>query len=819
MQASLYLNTSTRMRKDEIMQKLGSNNEEDKAEGMKQIIAQMSQGEDFGSLTHKVTKETLVVKSNELKRLFYYYLELLPKSRGSQSFEEILLLSNQVRKDLEHPNEYVRGFVMRFVSTLDDQELVGNFYKLIKDNLNHPNAYVRRNAYFCLGEIFLKMDTYKEIPDLLYHALLRDLDPNCLREAFVSLHQTDPDLALKYANEVDLSIPSELSTAIIEKTSDPGLLERFLFSGDFQTALEAGISIHRISSDEELLKRSTDTILRCLADLPEFREYAVDELLLSTYSFSGYAMSFLELIDPYDLSLCSKCLDLAFKIAETHEFLRISEFLGSKFIDTHDASSQNQNFKVLLLKKMAYFADVYSSYSEEMISESLKNIVSDNPEMSYGSLVFLSSCFEVMRKNTMPGQRETIGYIGHLKTLVNKINAVKYGKILRCCFEVLRKYATKEIFLSTVEMLDCSFELSSKPLYLENTQTFLGAFMCIELAKMCKTFGEDQKDRVIGIMLKFVEYGKESKTIDVSSHSTIISCIRSLMSCDEEVGIEFDRQVRCRENVLDPIVLPGVRPGDERNQNKLCEFLRKDEGGSGEMRNVTQLTGLSDPIYVEATTSYTRHEVVMDMLLINQTSSYLQNILLDFVTSQGFNATFINTPFSLSSRSVVTKRFTFRIIEGSNGFISGSITFRYPDECGEYANTVYTINLAEVRTAVSEFLEPKKMDSDEFRETWKELEWENTYTLKFVTRRTLEEIFEEVSKVLNGEILDIEYDESYAVGNIACMTLQNVCVLINVCLRKGEYVHFESRIRSRREGIVKSVSAVVGDVLKSLKNK
>lgn len=819
MQASLYLNTSTQMRKDEIMQKLRSNSEQDKIEGMKQMIAQMSQGEDFSALTHKITKEILVVKSNELKRLFYYYLELLPKVRGTQSFEEMLLLSNQVRKDLEHPNEYVRGFVMRFVSTLDDQDLVGNFYKLVKDNFSHPNSYVRRNAYFCLGEIFSKMDTYKEVPDLLYHALLRDLDPNCLREAFVSLHLSDPGLALKYASEVDLSIPSELSTAIIEKIDDEHLLERYLFSEDNLTAFEAGISIHKTSNNQQLQKRATDTILRCLEDLPGRKEYAIDVLLLSTYTFSGYAMSFISLIDPYDLSFCSKCLDFSFKISETHEFLHISDFLGSKFTDTHDATVQNQNFKVLLLEKMAYFADVYSSYNEEIVSEALEGIVSENPEMSYGSLTFLSSCLEVMRKSLESGREEGTEYVSYLERLVSKINEVKYGKILRCCFGLLKKHATKDIFLRVIELLDSSFENSSKPLYLRNTQTFLGAFICIELSEMCKSLGEVLKDKVIGIMLKFIEYGKESKSMDASSHSTIVSCIRCLVSSNPQSEISFDSSRRCRENVLDPIVLPGTRLCDERNLNKLHEFLGRDESGEAEMNNVTQLTGLSDPIYVEATTSYTRYEVVMDVLLINQTPSYLQNVLLDFVTSQGFSAIFINTPFSLSSRSVVTKRFAFRIIDGSNGFVSGSITFRYPDESGEYANTTYTINLSEVKTSVSKFLEPKKMDSDGFREMWRELEWENTYTLKFATRKTLEEIFGEVSKALNGEILDIECDESYGVGNIACSTLQNVCVLINVCLRRGEYVHFESRIRSRKEGIVKSVSAVVGDVLKSLKNK
>lgn len=818
MLTSLYLNTATQMRKDEIMQRLQSASEEEKVEAMKQIVAQMSRGEDFTSLTYRITKETLTVKSNELKRLFYYYLELVPKGREDESFGEMLLLSNQIRKDLEHPNEYVRGFVMRFVSTLEDEELVGNFYRLVRDNFNHPNAYVRRNAYFCLGEVFCRMPMYTEVPDLLYNSLFRDLDPNCLRQAFVSLYRASPSLALRYVGEMPTSIPTELSTAIIDGIREPGVVSKFLDSEDTVAAFEAAIAMHRTCVDVDVLRRSTDVILKCMDEVPEYREYAIDELGSSGFSFSGYATRFLCVIDAYDVELCRKCLEFIFKISETHEFLQICDFLCYKFMGTSDVSVQHQSFRIVLLEKMARFADIYSTYSEEMVEESLRNVTSSNPTLAYSSLEFLSSCFNVMRARE--GNERGSRYETCLAELVEKVNGMRYGKILRYGLEILRQNMKRGLFEKVMEVFDRSFEQGEMPLYLRDTQPFLGSFICIELCEMYMKVESDVfKERIITIMLKFISHGKRNESMDQSSHSTIISCIRSVLcprTCDVVAGDEHKIH---NVDVLAPVVCGGVPRGEDSGMEKLEEFLQSEENGGGEIRRVIQLTGLSDPIYVEATASYSRFEVTLDMVFINQTPSYLQNILLDFVTSGGLVASFVNVGFSLSGRSVVSKRLTFRIVDASNGFIGGSMTFKYPDESGEYANTTYRINLSEVRTCISSFLEPGRMCEDSFREMWRGLEWENTYTLKFVSEAGVDEIVQGICKGVNGAMVSVECDENYGVGNIVCSTLQNLNVLVNVCVWRGEYMHFECRIRSKRESIVKSVSTVVGESVRRFKSK
>lgn len=47
---------------------------------------------------------------------------------------------------------------------------------------------------------------------------------------------------------------------------------------------------------------------------------------------------------------------------------------------------------------------------------------------------------------------------------------------------------------------------------------------------------------------------------------------------------------------------------------------------------VTQLTGLSDPVYSEAYVNVNQYDIVLDVLIVNQTRDTLQNCTLELAT-------------------------------------------------------------------------------------------------------------------------------------------------------------------------------------------
>lgn len=47
---------------------------------------------------------------------------------------------------------------------------------------------------------------------------------------------------------------------------------------------------------------------------------------------------------------------------------------------------------------------------------------------------------------------------------------------------------------------------------------------------------------------------------------------------------------------------------------------------------VTQLTGFSDPVYAEAYVHVNQYDIVLDVLIVNQTNDTLQNLTLELAT-------------------------------------------------------------------------------------------------------------------------------------------------------------------------------------------
>nr|XP_042912968.1 coatomer subunit beta-like [Parasteatoda tepidariorum] len=63
--------------------------------------------------------------------------------------------------------------------------------------------------------------------------------------------------------------------------------------------------------------------------------------------------------------------------------------------------------------------------------------------------------------------------------------------------------------------------------------------------------------------------------------------------------------------------------------------LKKDSAtdlSSSKLSKVTQLTGFSDPVYAEGYVHVNQYDIVLDVLIVNQTSDTLQNCTLELAT-------------------------------------------------------------------------------------------------------------------------------------------------------------------------------------------
>ena len=122
---------------------------------------------------------------------------------------DVNYLSNGIRNDLQHPNEYIRGNTLRFLCKLKETELIEPLLSSARSCLDHRHAYVRKNAVFAISSIYSHSPSL--IPDaseLITTFLEGETDPTCKRNAFAALASINHDAALIYLGSVFDGIPN-----------------------------------------------------------------------------------------------------------------------------------------------------------------------------------------------------------------------------------------------------------------------------------------------------------------------------------------------------------------------------------------------------------------------------------------------------------------------------------------------------------------------------------------------------------------------------------------------------------------------------------
>ena len=110
--------------------------------------------------------------------------------------------SNNLRNDLNHPNEYIRGCTLRFLCKLREAEILEPLIPTIKANLDHRHSFVRRNAVLAVFSIYQNFDyLIPDGPDLVEQVLLAESDASCKRNAFLMLFHSAQDRAVAFLSD------------------------------------------------------------------------------------------------------------------------------------------------------------------------------------------------------------------------------------------------------------------------------------------------------------------------------------------------------------------------------------------------------------------------------------------------------------------------------------------------------------------------------------------------------------------------------------------------------------------------------------------
>lgn len=148
---------------------------------------------------------------------------------------------------------------------------------------------------------------------------------------------------------------------------------------------------------------------------------------------------------------------------------------------------------------------------------------------------------------------------------------------------------------------------------------------------------------------------------------------------------------------------------------------KKFDLSTSKLGKVTQLSGFSDPVYSEAYVNVNQYDIVLDVLIVNQTNDTLENLSLELATLGDLKLVEKPSPITIAPHDFANIKASVKVASTENGIIFGTIVYDVRGATGD-RNCVY---LNDVHVDIMDYIVPASCTDQEFRQMWAEFEWEN----------------------------------------------------------------------------------------------
>ncbi|KAG5244521.1 coatmer beta family protein [Salix suchowensis] len=186
----------------EIKEALEGSDVSAKIDAMKKAISLLLNGETLPQLFITIVRYVLPSEDHTVQKLLLLYLEIIDKKDAKGTvLPEMILICQNLRNNLQHPNEYIRGVTLRFLCRLNETEIIEPLIPSVLQNLEHRHPFIRRNAISAVMTIY-KLPHGEQLlvdaPEMIEKVLSIELDQSAKRNAFLMLFNCDQDRAINY---------------------------------------------------------------------------------------------------------------------------------------------------------------------------------------------------------------------------------------------------------------------------------------------------------------------------------------------------------------------------------------------------------------------------------------------------------------------------------------------------------------------------------------------------------------------------------------------------------------------------------------------
>ena len=423
-------------------------------------------------------------------------------------------------------------------------------------------------------------------------------------------------------------------------------------------------------------------------------------------------------------------------------------------------------------------------------------------------------------------------------------------------------YATESaLVVSPKTKLDAA-KLASKPplrALILGGDFFVGAVLATALTKLSLRFQDLQDASQVAknvlntqamlIMTSIIRVGKSefvTSHIDEDSYDRIMLCLRVLASSPQDAVMKDAFLKECR-NAFSRLVVhhdksqkskDSERNGVKVQPDDLISFrLLKGKKAAAEgddaldsdlvratgsadasdayvskLNRITQLTGYSDPVYAEAYVHVSQYDILLDILIVNQTNSTLQNLTVEFSTMGDLKLVERPQPQTIGPRGFHSIKSNIKVSSTETGVIYGNIVYD-----GASSLDMKCVIMNDIHIDIMEFIKPAVCNETQFRQMWTEFEWENKVNVN-TNMRDIRAYLKHIMKCTNLNLLTADHALAGECGvlaaNLYARSVFGEDALANISLELepssnadsgGSKIIGHVRIRSKTQGIALSL--------------
>lgn len=265
---------------------------------------------------------------------------------------------------------------------------------------------------------------------------------------------------------------------------------------------------------------------------------------------------------------------------------------------------------------------------------------------------------------------------------------------------------------------------------------------------------EDSVDRIMSCVRSLAEF-TERKELETSFLEDTRKAFRAMVQVEEKkraakAAVEKAKTAVQVDDVFSIRQLAKRNAGDGTDEMELD--LEKATGGdssiedlSSKLSRVVQLTGFSDPVYAEAYVKVHQFDIILDVLLVNQTQDTLQNLSVEFATLGDLKVVERPTTQNLGPQDFLNVQSTIKVSSTDTGVIFGNVVY---DSTSGTDQRVVILN--DVHADIMDYIQPATCSESAFRTMWTEFEWENKVNINSKsTTKTLREFLDQLMKSTN----------------------------------------------------------------------